>query len=52
VKIWDARAPSKPAIDIKAHDCDVNVLSWNPIEENLIVTGAEDGSFKVLLGVF
>lgn len=29
VKIWDSRQKTSAAINIKAHDCDVNVISWN-----------------------
>ena len=32
---------------IKAHDCDVNVISWNHKNPFLIASGADDGSFKV-----
>lgn len=38
---------NKPNILIKAHDSDVNVLSWNTVNTDLIVTGSDDGSFKV-----
>lgn len=29
VKVWDVRASQKMALSIHAHDCDVNVLTWN-----------------------
>eukprot|EP00897_Mesotaenium_endlicherianum_P006292 jgi/Mesen1/5691/ME000288S04903 len=29
--IWDARSRQQPALTLKAHDCDVNVISWNSI---------------------
>ena len=38
---------NKPEIMINAHDSDVNVLTWNSTNPDLIATGAEDGSFKV-----
>lgn len=37
----------KSAIKIQAHDCDVNVISWNSKMANLIASGADDGSVKV-----
>jgi ribosome assembly protein RRB1 len=36
-----------PKLTIKAHDCDVNVISWNTLTANLIASGADDGSIKV-----
>jgi ribosome assembly protein RRB1 len=47
VRIWDVREPSHPMISVKAHECDVNVLSWNRLVSYLLVSGADDGSFKV-----
>lgn len=32
---------------IDAHETDVNVLSWNRKEPTLLVTGCDDGSFRV-----
>ena len=29
IKIWDTRATNKPMRDVKAHNSDVNVISWN-----------------------
>lgn len=34
-------------IDIKAHDDDINVIAWNPIVSYLMVSGSDDGSFKI-----
>ncbi len=47
VQIWDAREFSSSMITVQAHDTDVNVLSWNALVPFLLVTGADDGSFKV-----
>ena len=30
-----------------AHDCDINVVSWNRRAPHLLVSGADDGSFKI-----
>jgi len=32
---------------MKAHNCDVNVLSWNKNTDFLLVSGADDGSFNI-----
>ena len=37
IAIWDARKGKKPACSFKAHDADVNVISWNR-SINLIVS--------------
>jgi len=49
VRIYDLRAPAGPETElvINAHDCDVNVISWNKKSPVLIASGADDGSFKV-----
>lgn len=50
VRIWDVREPSRKksaATIANAHGSDVNVLSWSPVVGELIVTGADDGGFKV-----
>lgn len=39
------RAPKVTAV-IQAHDCDVNVLSWNPVVSDLLLSGGDDGCFK------
>lgn len=49
VQVCDMRENSykKAQICIKAHDCDVNVISWNSLTANLLASGADDGSIKV-----
>lgn len=49
VRIYDLRTPFNniSEILIKAHDSDVNVISWNKKSPVLIASGADDGSFKV-----
>ena len=29
IKVWDVKEKKRPSISIKAHDTDVNVISWN-----------------------
>jgi ribosome assembly protein RRB1 len=62
VKIWDTRMKKKPALSFKAHDSDVNVISWNKYDHinavntnvltrrkvsYLLASGADDGTFSV-----
>ena len=50
VSIIDLRQTDQPAlhIDDSHGNCtDVNVVSWNPVVGELLLTGADDGSFKV-----
>eukprot|EP01016_Furgasonia_blochmanni_P047994 TRINITY_DN7107_c0_g1_i1.p1 TRINITY_DN7107_c0_g1~~TRINITY_DN7107_c0_g1_i1.p1 ORF type:complete len:587 (+),score=125.17 TRINITY_DN7107_c0_g1_i1:304-2064(+) len=49
VKVYDMRVGDKrnAQINIKAHDCDVNVISWNIPKPVLIASGADDGCFKI-----
>ena len=47
VQVWDARNFGSSMITVKVHDVDVNVMSWNSLVPFLLVTGADDGSFKV-----
>ena len=49
LRLTDLREKSyqKCHTTIKAHEMDVNVLSWNAKVPTLIVTGSDDGSFKV-----
>ena len=43
----DIRTPQKPVKEWKAHDGDTNVLSWSPLIDKLLLTGGDDGAFKV-----
>lgn len=49
IKIVDMRVKSykEAQISIKAHECDVNVISWNKLMPNLLASGADDGAIKV-----
>jgi ribosome assembly protein RRB1 len=47
VGIVDVRNPIKCSNEFVAHNGDTNVLSWNPIVGQLLLTGGDDGTFKV-----
>lgn len=49
VQVCDTRVGNRgqSQIRIEAHECDVNVISWNGMSTNLIASGADDGCFKV-----
>ncbi|KAL6905687.1 hypothetical protein ACP4OV_003288 [Aristida adscensionis] len=47
IAIWDIRTGKKPRISIKAHNADVNVISWNRLASCMIASGCDDGSFSI-----
>ncbi|WVZ58867.1 hypothetical protein U9M48_009093 [Paspalum notatum var. saurae] len=47
IAIWDIRTGKKPCITVKAHNSDVNVISWNRLASFIIASGCDDGSFSV-----
>ena len=49
IRIYDLRTPFNNISELKinAHECDVNVISWNSRANTLLASGADDGSFKV-----
>jgi ribosome assembly protein RRB1 len=48
VKLWDLRATQlKAQISFRAHECDVNVLSWNTVSKFLLASGDDRGEFRV-----
>ena len=47
VALVDVRNTDKVASHWPAHQGDTNVLSWNPIVGQLLLTGGDDGTFKV-----
>ena len=48
VRVWDVRRKGGSALTVdEKHGVDINVLSWNKLVNYLVVTGADDGSFRV-----
>lgn len=47
IGVWDARQRERAAISIKAHDSDVNVISWNRLASCMIASGSDDGTFRI-----
>ncbi|KAK3136053.1 hypothetical protein QOZ80_5BG0427390 [Eleusine coracana subsp. coracana] len=48
IAIWDTRSGNKPCVaPFKAHNSDVNVISWNRLASPFIASGSDDGSFSV-----
>ncbi|KAF0907265.1 hypothetical protein E2562_015768 [Oryza meyeriana var. granulata] len=47
ISIWDIRTGKKPCISVKAHNADVNVISWNRPASCMIASGCDDGSFSI-----
>ncbi|PKA61859.1 WD-40 repeat-containing protein MSI2 [Apostasia shenzhenica] len=47
ISIWDSRKGKSPALSIKAHNTDVNVISWNRLASCMIASGCDDGSFSI-----
>eukprot|EP00163_Fabomonas_tropica_P008995 TRINITY_DN1878_c0_g1_i2.p1 TRINITY_DN1878_c0_g1~~TRINITY_DN1878_c0_g1_i2.p1 ORF type:complete len:438 (-),score=112.31 TRINITY_DN1878_c0_g1_i2:143-1456(-) len=47
IKIWDSRKKKRPAVDVKAHDDDINVITWSSSVSYLLASGCDDGTFRV-----
>ncbi|KAL5998912.1 hypothetical protein ACLOJK_009860 [Asimina triloba] len=47
IAIWDVRIGRSPVVSIKAHNADVNVLSWNRLASCMIASGSDDGTFSI-----
>ncbi|XP_047331083.1 protein HEAT STRESS TOLERANT DWD 1-like [Impatiens glandulifera] len=47
IAIWDIRLGKKPAAIIKAHNADVNVISWNRLASCMLASGSDDGTFSI-----
>jgi len=49
LRIWDVRVKDRKSVITvdKAHDSDVNVLSWNAGTSYLMLTGGDEGGLKV-----
>ncbi|KAK9075954.1 hypothetical protein SSX86_004284 [Deinandra increscens subsp. villosa] len=47
IAIWDTRTGKSPATSIKAHETDVNVISWNRLASCMLASGSDDGAFSI-----
>ncbi|GAA0167483.1 hypothetical protein LIER_22409 [Lithospermum erythrorhizon] len=47
VAIWDTRTGMSPEATIKAHEADVNVISWSRLAQGFLASGSDDGSFSI-----
>ena len=47
ISIFDVRKTGSPMLAHKAHESDVNVISWNRNVTNLLASGSDDGVFSV-----
>lgn len=47
VAVWDLRRKNGSMLSLKAHEEDVNVISWNRNVTYLLASGSDDGSFKI-----
>ncbi|KAD5317411.1 hypothetical protein R6Q59_032750 [Mikania micrantha] len=47
IAIWDTRTGKSPATAIKAHETDVNVISWNRLASCMLASGSDDGTFSI-----
>ena len=41
------RTRAAPQLTVRAHCCDVNVISWNALATFMLASGADDGGFRV-----
>lgn len=47
IAVWDTRERARPALSVRAHDADVNVLAWNRLASCMLASGADDGTFRI-----
>lgn len=47
VAVWDLRKKNGAMLSLKAHEEDVNVITWNRNVTYLLASGSDDGSFKI-----
>ena len=48
MRLWDGRShDNQVAVVHEAHTDDINCISWNPLDTNMIVTGSSDGSINL-----
>ncbi|KAF1887878.1 hypothetical protein Lal_00023886 [Lupinus albus] len=47
IAIWDTRLGKSPAASFKAHNADVNVMSWNRLASCMLASGSDDGTISI-----
>ncbi|GJV04089.1 glutamate-rich WD repeat-containing protein 1 [Tanacetum coccineum] len=47
IAVWDTRLKKSPVASVKAHDADVNVISWNRLASCMLASGSDDGAFSI-----
>ncbi|KAI3694410.1 hypothetical protein L1987_77375 [Smallanthus sonchifolius] len=47
IAIWDTRTGKSPATSFKAHETEINVISWNRLASCMLASGSDDGSFSI-----
>ncbi|GFQ07068.1 glutamate-rich WD repeat-containing protein 1 [Phtheirospermum japonicum] len=47
IAIWDIRVGKSPAVSIKAHKADINVITWNSLASCMLASGSDDGTFSI-----
>ena len=48
LRVWDVRDRKSAKITVnRAHDADVNVMSWNRLAAYMLASGGDDGALKI-----
>nr|XP_011459874.1 PREDICTED: glutamate-rich WD repeat-containing protein 1 isoform X2 [Fragaria vesca subsp. vesca] len=47
IAMWDTRSGKSPVASFKAHNADVNVISWNRLASCMLASGSDDGTFAI-----
>ncbi|KAL8542755.1 hypothetical protein ACS0TY_003582 [Phlomoides rotata] len=47
IAFWDIHLGKSSAVSIKAHDADVNVITWNSLVSCMLASGSDDGTFSI-----
>ncbi|GFP98882.1 glutamate-rich WD repeat-containing protein 1 [Phtheirospermum japonicum] len=47
IAIWDIHVGKSPAVSIKAHKANVNVITWNSLASCMLASGSDEGTFSI-----